>query len=226
MIIAKTLSFIGWAVLSLWSRSLRVRIVNRDMTARFVSPEKKVIYAFWHGSVFLLPYTYRNSGVVIMVSESRDGDLASSMLGHFGFDVIRGSTNRRGNRALISFINSLRSGRSVAIAVDGPRGPRHVAKAGALFLAGKLSVPVIPVATRVKRCWTLDDAWDKFTVPVPFTKGVILLGAPITISGTSREAIEASRRELDVALHHLTQEAATMVGAPLKEGRQAVRSEN
>src|SRR5512139_931592 len=135
MIYTRTLSFIAWAVTTLWSRTLKVQHVNREVPDRLAAEGRNVIYAFWHDSMFLLPYTHRNSGVVVMVSESRDGDIAAGTLRHFGFEVVRGSSKRKGNRALIALINSLRRGRSVAIAVDGPRGPRHEAKEGAVFAA-------------------------------------------------------------------------------------------
>jgi lysophospholipid acyltransferase (LPLAT)-like uncharacterized protein len=226
MIRAKILSFIAWVVVMLWSRSLKILRVNRDVHGRIAEEGRNVVYAFWHDSMFLLPYTHRNSGIVIAVSESRDGDLAARMLRHFGLEVIRGSTKRKGNRALIGLINNIRRGRSVAIAVDGPRGPRHEAKAGAVFLAGRLMVPVIPVVTRVKRCLILEKAWDKFIVPAPFTKGVILYGEPIMVSGTSSEEIEAKRRELGSSLCRLTQEAEALVAAPGHGKRSAIKNES
>jgi lysophospholipid acyltransferase (LPLAT)-like uncharacterized protein len=148
MIPPKTLSFIAWALVSLWSRSLKVQVANGDRPEGPAEKGKKAIYAFWHDSMFLLPYTYRNSGHVILVSESRDGEFAAGTLRHFGFDVVRGSTRRRGCRALLKLINSLRKGKSIAFAVDGPRGPRHEAKEGAVFLAGRQQAPIIPVANR------------------------------------------------------------------------------
>jgi len=208
MIHPKTLSFIAWAVVSLWSRSLKVQVVNSDRPEGPVEKGKNAIYAFWHDSMFLLPHTYRNSGHVILVSESRDGEFASGTLEHFGFDVVRGSARRRGCRALLRLMNSLRKGKSIAFAVDGPRGPRHEAKAGAVFLAGRQQAPLIPVATGVKRFWRLERTWDKFVVPAPFTAGVVLFGKPIAVNGTSKEEVESKRRELETALLTLTQEAA------------------
>src|SRR5512143_1350765 len=140
MIYAKGLSFAVWAMFSLWSRSLKVRIVNRDIPDRISAEGRNAIYAFWHGSLFLLPYTYRNSGNVIMVSESRDGEIMARTLKNFGFEVVRGSSKRKGHRALIALINSMRKGKSVATAVDGPRGPVHKVKKGVVFLAGRLQV--------------------------------------------------------------------------------------
>jgi lysophospholipid acyltransferase (LPLAT)-like uncharacterized protein len=217
MICAKTLSIIASVVGDLWSRSLRVTYVNGGILDHFASQKKNVIYAFWHDSVFLLPYTHRSSGIMIMVSESKDGEIATGILRHFGYEVVRGSSKRRGSRALLDLCEGMRKGKSVAITVDGPRGPRHEAKEGAVFLAGKLRAPIIPVATGAKRFRTLERSWDKLVLPVPFTEGVVLYGQPIMVNGTSREEIEFKRRELEAALDGLTREAAARTAAPLGE---------
>jgi len=205
---SKILSLTAWAAMTLWSRSLTVRSVRKSTSDRLIAEGKNVIYAFWHDSMFLLPYGHRNTGIAVMVSESKDGEIATGMLGHFGFHVVRGSSKRRGSRALIGLIRSMHTGKSSAIAVDGPRGPRHKVKEGAVFLAGLLRSPIIPVVSRARHCWTLERTWDRFTLPMPFTKGVVLYGEAIAVNGTSREEIESKRRELETALLMLTQEAA------------------
>jgi lysophospholipid acyltransferase (LPLAT)-like uncharacterized protein len=208
----------SWAVISLWSRSLKIRKVNRNIPVRLFAEGKNVIYAFWHDGVFLLPFTHRNSEAVIMVSESRDGEIAAGVLRRFGFTVVRGSSKRKGQRALIGLVSCVRQGRSVAIVVDGPRGPRHEAKKGAIFLAGKLQKPIIPVSTWSKRCWTL-RTWDRFVIPVPFTEGVVQYGQPIVVNGTSKEEIESKRRELEAALLDLKLAAAAQTVASCKNER-------
>lgn len=221
--LSRILSFIAWAVTTLWSRSLTIHLVNRDIPEGFAEKGINVIYAFWHSSVFLLPHAHRNSGIVIMVSESRDGEIAAGMLDHFGFEVTRGLSKRKGSRALIGLIKNMRNGRSIAIAVDGPRGPRHTAKNGAVFLAGLLQVPIIPVATSAKQYWTLEKTWEKLVIPIPFTEGVVQYGQPIIVNGTSREEIEAKCRELETALCGMMQEAAERELPPLAISKASMR---
>jgi lysophospholipid acyltransferase (LPLAT)-like uncharacterized protein len=223
MKIATSLSYIAWAVISLWSRSLRVRTEGRHVHDLLVRDGRNVIYAFWHDSMFLLPAAHRGSGVVIMVSESRDGEIAAGMLRLFGFEVARGSSRRGGARGLIHLISQLRRGKSVAIAVDGPRGPRHEAKEGALFLAGSTGFPIIPVATCTDRRWTLERTWEKFIIPVPFSAGVIQYGHPIAVNGTSKEEIAAKRSELETALDDMTKHAAAFLASQRSETRVLLR---
>jgi lysophospholipid acyltransferase (LPLAT)-like uncharacterized protein len=221
----KILSSLAWGILSLWSRSFTIRVVNSNLPDLFAAEKRTVIYAFWHSNLFLLPYVYRNSDIVIMVSESRDGEVVTGILKHFGLKVVRGSSKRKGTKGLIGLIRNLQKGRSVAMAVDGPRGPRHEVKEGAVFLAGKSGAPIIPVATGARRYWTLEKTWDKFVVPAPFTEGVIQFGEPITVSGTSAEEIESKRRELESTLEKLTSEAAEHAAASRKGERSVTRNE-
>ena len=200
---ARILSLIGWLIVSLWSRTVRIRFVNKAVPDRLTSEGKNIIFAFWHGRQFLLFHSHRNTGVVINASESRDGEIQAGILKRFGFAVVRGSSKRKGERALLGLIDGLRKGKNIAVAVDGPRGPLHEAKQGVLYVAGKLDKPIVPVITSAKRYWILDKIWDKYLLPVPFTSGVVLYGEPITVSGTSEDVLKEKTKELEEALNGL-----------------------
>ena len=203
----RILSLIGWMVLSIWSCTVRVRFENKEVFERLIAEGKNSIYAFWHGRAFLLPHTYRHSGFMIPASESRDGEILAVILKRFGFELVRGSSKRRGGRALLGLVEGLRKGKSIAVAVDGPRGPAFEAKQGVAYLAGKLQKPIVPVAVSAKRYWLLDKTWDKHMLPVPFTKGVILYGEPIIVEGLSEGELETKRGDLEAALNRLTARA-------------------
>jgi lysophospholipid acyltransferase (LPLAT)-like uncharacterized protein len=204
---ASLLSFIGTIVLSIWSRTVRIRFVHKEVPDRLAAEGKNVIYAFWHGRQFLLFHSYRNTGIVIPASESRDGEIQAGILKRFGFDVVRGSSKRKGDRALLGLVDALRKGKSLALAVDGPRGPIYEAKQGVTYLAGKLHKPIVPVITSAARFWTLDKIWDRYLLPKPFTKGVILYGDAIHVSGISEDELEMKRKELEAALNRLMAQA-------------------
>lgn len=207
MVRARILSFIGWVLISLWSRTIRMQFVNKSVPDRLASEGKNFIYAFWHGRQFLLFHSHRHTGVVINASESRDGEIQAGILKRFGFNVVRGSSKRKGERALLGLVDGLRKGKNVAIAVDGPRGPIYEVKQGAAYLAGKLDKPIVPVITGASRCWILDKIWDKYLLPVPFTKGVVLYGEPIIVHGKTDDQLEAKCRELEEALNRLMSQA-------------------
>ena len=204
---ARILSFVGWALISLWSRTIRMQFVNRSVPERLAAEGKNFIYAFWHGRQFLLFHCHRHTGVVINASESRDGEIQAGILKRFGFNVVRGSSKRKGERALLGLVDGLRKGRNVAIAVDGPRGPIFEVKQGAAYLAGKLDKPIVPVITSASRYWILGKIWDKYLLPVPFTRGVVFYGDPIIVQDRTDERLEAKSRELQEALNRLMSQA-------------------
>jgi len=204
---ARILSLLGWKLISTWSRTVRIHIENKTIPEGLSAEGKNIIYAFWHGRQFLLFQNYQHSGIIIPASESRDGEIQAGILHRFGFEVVRGSSKRKGDRALLGLVEGLRKGKSIALAVDGPRGPLYEAKQGVTYLAGKLKKPIVPVVTGAKHHWLLEKSWDKYLLPVPFTKGIIMFGDPIIVEGVSQEELEIKRKELEVALNGLMDRA-------------------
>ena len=204
---ARILAFIGWFIVSIWSGTIRLIFVNKSVPDRLSAEGKNFIYAFWHGRQFLLFHSHRNSGVIIPASESRDGEIQAGILRRFGFEVVRGSSKRKGERALLGLVEGLRKGKNIAIAVDGPRGPVYEVKQGVTYLAGKLNKPIVPVIAGAKRFRTLEKIWDKYLLPAPCTTGVVFYGEPILVRGTTEGELEAKRRELETALNRLMAQA-------------------
>ncbi|MDR1695513.1 MAG: lipopolysaccharide heptosyltransferase II [Endomicrobium sp.] len=190
-IIVKTISFLSRLI----SLSMRKKILNES----HYYPEPAV-YAFWHGSEFSMMVFNQNSGIVIMVSVSKDGELMSRLLEKFGYVTVRGSSSRRAERALIEIIRHAREGRSLAFASDGPRGPYHNLKSGLIYTAMKSGLPVIPVSVSPKNRITLKN-WDKTVIPVPFTKAVQICGNPVYVK--EGDNIEEKRLHVETELNKL-----------------------
>jgi lysophospholipid acyltransferase (LPLAT)-like uncharacterized protein len=210
---ARFLSFIAWSLMSLWSRTLRIRFVDRKIPQGLASKGMNCIYAFWHGRQFLLFFTHRDSNIVIPASESRDGEIQAGIISRFGFGVVRGSSKRKGAQAYLGLMKALRDGKSIALAVDGPRGPIYEVKQGITSLAGKLGKPIVPLVMGAKRSWVLEKIWDKYMLPKPFTECVIMYGEPILVNGTGVEELENKRKELTVALNALMARADAFFGS-------------
>ena len=211
---ARILSFIGWSLMSLWSSTVRIRFMDRDIPEGLHAQGGNIIYAFWHGRQFLLFYAYRNTGIVIPASESRDGEIQAGIIGRFGLGVVRGSSKRKGAQALLGLVDALRSGKDIAIAVDGPRGPVYEVKQGITYIAGKLGIPIVPLSVAAKRAWVLEKIWDKYLLPVPFTECVIMYGEPVIVNGTGEEELENKRQELTAALNTIMARADASFGSP------------
>lgn len=207
MIRERILARITWLLVLVWSKTVKFQIVNQEVRERMAAKGQNCIYAFWHGSLLMLLQSHHDSRLVIPVSESKDGNIVARVITYFGFETARGSSKRKGHKALFSLITKMRQGKNVGISVDGPRGPLHRVKPGAVFLAGASHAPIIPVATAAKRFWTLEKSWDKHTVPVPFTTGLIMFGEPLYVNGTAEEELAACQRHLEAELQRLTEAA-------------------
>jgi lysophospholipid acyltransferase (LPLAT)-like uncharacterized protein len=157
----------------IWVSTLRVRV---EMPAEFVVSRAGAL-AFFHGQqMALLAGRELVRGAVVLVSRSRDGDLQAGVMTALGFRVVRGSSSRGGARALAELVRSLRRDEIVALAVDGPRGPKHVAKPGVAAAASTAGAPLHAVASAARRTLTLSRAWDGFEIPLPFTKVALVVG--------------------------------------------------
>ena len=163
------------------------------------------IHAAWHDCIYLGVYFWRGRRIVYMTSRSFDGEYIARFLQRFGFGAVRGSSSRGGARALIEMARLVRKGIPVGFTVDGPRGPRHVAQAGAVLLAKKTGQPILPFHVTAARRWQI-SSWDRMQLPLPFTARAVEIAAPIYVPhDADDEAIDAKRDELQRALDEITQ---------------------
>jgi lysophospholipid acyltransferase (LPLAT)-like uncharacterized protein len=211
MIRERILARLVWIIVSVWNKSITFRVLNKEALEQLAAKGQNCIYAFWHGSLLMLLQSCRDSRILIPVSESRDGEFMTWIAKYFGFEVARGSSKRKGHKALLSLVRGMREGKNVGITVDGPRGPLHQVKPGTVFLAGALNAPIIPVAVAAKRAWILEKSWDKLIIPVPFTEVLILCGEPLYVNSTSDEELASGQKRLEAELVRLTHAAGAHV---------------
>lgn len=132
-------------------------------------PAGAAVLAGWHGEQLALLLAFRHTGMRVMVSRSRDGQLATEALARLGVGAIRGSSSSGGAAALREGVRHLRNGGRVALLVDGPRGPRHEAAPGAATLAALAEAPIICMRAVPVRAVRL-RSWDRFEIPLPLTR--------------------------------------------------------
>jgi lysophospholipid acyltransferase (LPLAT)-like uncharacterized protein len=138
------------------------------------------IHAFWHGQLLPLVYLKRSEGIVVLVSQNRDGEYITQVIHRHGFRTVRGSTSRGGFRSLIEMVRLGKAGAELAITPDGPRGPRHEAQPGLLLVAQRAGIPILPMAVAARPCRRL-ASWDRFLIPWPGARAVIVYGPPIVV---------------------------------------------
>ncbi|HEX8097643.1 MAG TPA: lysophospholipid acyltransferase family protein [Pyrinomonadaceae bacterium] len=161
------------------------------------------IYTFWHNRVFLSTYFWRRRGIVVMTSRSFDGEYIARFIQRFGYGASRGSSTRGGVGALVEMVRLMRAGRPAAFTIDGPRGPRYVAKTGAVLLAKKTGQPILPFTITAARRWEA-KSWDRFQVPKPFTRARVIIAPPVFVpADADEEATRAARDELQRSLDEI-----------------------
>lgn len=199
----QTLGVLLGFVVRLWVRSLRFRLVY-DGWHPDDYPMPWVL-AFLHGQQMALLRWRRRRETVVLVSLSDDGELQSHVMGAQGLEVVRGSTSRGGARGLATIVRRLRGGnQDAAFAVDGPRGPYGVVQGGALVAAARVRGVVVPLASAAASAHVLPRTWDRFEIPLPFTRVVVVLGPPLQPDAASPAAVAATlERARDRALREV-----------------------
>ena len=161
------------------------------------------IYTFWHDRVFLSTYFWQRRAIVVMTSRSFDGEYIARFIQRFGYGAARGSSSRGATGAVVEMVRLMRVGCPAAFTIDGPRGPRYVAKMGAVLLAKKTGNPVLPFTIAAKSFWE-GKSWDRYQVPKPFTRARVIIAPPIFVSADADdEALQARRNDLQGALDDL-----------------------
>lgn len=181
--------------------------------------EAPVIFAVWHchllASLYLGEVLCRlKPPIVLMASPSRDGRFIGDVAQGLGFLAIPGSRHKGGLLALQKMAAYVRQGYSAGLAADGSRGPARVAQKGVLYLARETQTPILPIAAVSSRKITL-NTWDRFEVPLPLSRSVLLVEAPIRINPEDRGgALLRQRQVLENRLNNLFSLAQKFFGKP------------
>ena len=162
LVFRKILSKIAYYYIAFTKATLKVRTI--DLVGRF---NEQSVYALWHGEQ-ILPLCL-------------NGEIQAGVLKDFGYIAVRGSTSNRAQRALIETLRYAKKGHYVAFTVDGPKGPMHKVKSGLLLVSQRIGIRLIPISAISKNSLTFKKSWDKFKVPLPFSKTVAVYGNPIKI---------------------------------------------
>ena len=203
------LSRLAGAVLALHRATLRTRRVHFDRYLELKARGVPILFALWHGRMFLSIQAHRHEGIVTMASRSKDGEIIARWLERNGYLVVRGSTTRGGSEALRQMVRRVRAGTAAALTVDGPTGPPRVVQPGIVHVARLTGAWILPITFSSDRPRFL-ASWDRYLVPLPFSENVVLYGEPFPIAKETgeAEALERVARALDGA----TQEADGLLG--------------
>lgn len=184
-------------------RTVRLKVEGWEHWEAATAGGRLPIYTFWHNRVFLATYFWQRRRIVVMTSQSFDGEYIARFIQRFGYGAARGSSTRGAVAAIVEMVRLMRAGSPTAFTIDGPKGPRYEAKMGAVLLAKKTGYPVLPFNIAAEKFWEA-KSWDAFQVPKPFTRARVLIAPPIEVPADADEAaLQAKRDELQSALDEL-----------------------
>src|SRR5438093_6242485 len=190
------IGWIGYFVIGIIGRTIRWQSVGDAYLEEIYKSGNRAIFTFWHGRIFPATYYWRNRGIVVMTSMNRDGEAIAQCIRRFGYGAARGSSSRGGFRALVEMARHIRQGRDTAFTIDGPRGPRYVAKQGPVLLARKTGAAIFCFHISMQHKIRL-KSWDEFQVPLPFTRAVVLKASPIWVpTGASEAALRDLHKQM------------------------------
>lgn len=183
-----------YGLIRLIGRTVRFDIEGWENFERLVDRGQLSIYSCWHNQVLLATYFWRNRQIVVMTSQSFDGEYIARFIKRFGYGTARGSSTRGGTGAIVEMIRLMRMGCPAGFTIDGPKGPRYVAKMGAVLLAKKTGQPILPFNITAKRFWQV-NSWDQFQVPKPFTRARVEIAPPILVPADAGDQVLKEKRD-------------------------------
>ena len=165
-LIAKLAIMLGPPLLRLIGFTYRINILEPDYSKKGPSAR---IYVFWHGKMVVPLLIHQGEQARVMISEHRDGEIIARIVEALGLKSVRGSSTRGGKKAYTGMLQELKKGFNGAITPDGPQGPRHKMKTGAIKLSAESGTDIYLMSWWANNRWQL-NSWDGFEFPKPFTK--------------------------------------------------------
>ncbi len=194
-----------YLLIKLIGKTVKFETIGAENLSAVEKNSQIPIYTVWHDRIFLGTYYLRNRKIVVITSQSFDGEYIARFLTRFGFGTVRGSSTRGGVGALVEMIRLMKKGLATAFTIDGPKGPRYVAKSGACLLAKKTGNPILPFLVEAEKYWTI-GSWDKLQIPRPFSRVRFFYAEPIYVAiDASDEQIEKKLQELQTKLDELVE---------------------
>ena len=194
-----------WGIIHLWCKTLRIKNLNPEMDREIKEKPGGAIYTFWHSHLFYLFYHYRFlNKFTLMISPSQDGELLAALVKLYGYPVVRASSYKNTIPGTRELAHLLKKYAKVIIIADGSRGPRHRAQVGSVQLARMTGVPVYTLSYDAHPKHDL-NSWDRFILPLPFSKVTLNFGTPITVAPKAdKDIIRQKQEELTDALNQIT----------------------
>ncbi len=197
-------SLAGTLAVELVGRTLRFEVFGWENWEAARRAGKGLIYTFWHREIFAATWFWRKRGIVVMTSRNFDGEYIARIIRGQGYGAARGSSSRGAGRALVEMVRAHRAGHDSAFTIDGPRGPRFVAKRGSVILSRATGAAILCFHIAVRRALVFGKSWDQTQFPHPFTRAAVFIAPPIVVRPDATEEEQTRKlQEVQSALDGL-----------------------
>jgi hypothetical protein len=199
--------WVGYLAVLLVGHSLRWEVYGWANWEAAAKRGQGLIYTSWHREIFSACWFWRKRGIVVMTSQNFDGEYIARIIQRHGYGAARGSSTRGASRALAKMIEYLRNGRDAGFTIDGPRGPRYVAKRGSVLLSKATGAAILCFHVALRRAYVFRRSWDLTQFPYPFSAAAVFIAPPIVVAPQADEGEQASKlREVQKTLDDLRQQ--------------------
>lgn len=194
---------LGYHILRFYLYLLRIRVIGEEIALGCLADHERMIVAVWHQrllSAVAYVRKFKYFKPIVMISQSKDGELAARIAQRLGLVPVRGSSSKGGTSALMAVTEALKKNPVVVHIVDGPKGPKGVVKPGLISMAQISGGVILPIIVSAKKAWIL-GTWDCFIIPKPFTEVTIEWGQPFVVPrDLDPERSEELRQEIEKSL--------------------------
>lgn len=205
--IIRVAGIVFYLLIRLICSTLQWEVRGREHLDAIIAGGHRPIFTFWHVCILSATWFWRNRGIVVMSSISRDAEYTERVIKRFGYGAAKGSATRGGGRALAEMAECLNNGIEVAFTIDGPRGPAYVAKPGAVTLARHTRQAILPFHIVASKYIEL-PTWDRLQIPLPFARALVLIDEPIYVPrDDGGEGVAGKQAAVQSALDNLRREA-------------------
>ncbi|MFZ3216517.1 MAG: lysophospholipid acyltransferase family protein [Candidatus Acidiferrales bacterium] len=195
------IAWLVYGVIRLIGPTLRLEVLGARNAVLIQHHGESGIGAFWHRCIFSAAWIWRKRGFVVMNTVNFDGQWTRRVIERLGFGTAQGSSSRGAIEGLTVMAQRIKEGKHVAFTIDGPRGPRYVAKPGPVILARRTGSPIQAFHIGLQRAFTFKKSWDLFQIPIPFTRAVMFLAPVVRVPGDAgSEVLHQKQAEMQAAL--------------------------
>ena len=193
-----------YSVIRLLGPTLRFEVLGWHHATDTYAAHRRCVFAFWHRCIIPIAWWARHRGIVVMNTTAFDGQWTRKVIEWLGFGTAQGSSSRGGLRGLAVMAQRIKEGKDCAFTIDGPRGPRYVAKPGPVMLARRSGAPIVVFHVGCERGKTFEKTWDHFLLPWPFTRAVAIFSPPMEVPpDADAERMEQKHAEMQRELERV-----------------------